>query len=292
MASTRDLEKEYDPTQWSKRFDDPKALLASHVEFGRKTSDNNRYSFNCTLNIPYGESARQKLDIYGVNLPANAPIIVFIHGGYWQGMNKYTSAYAIKPYVENGAKVFVVDHDLCPDVNLEDVVEQFQKATEFIINRVSAEGAKSVSFVGHLSGAHLIASMLNKDFIDRIGAEKFKLIKSVNLISGIYDLNELKDTKCANRDNLLSLTEANVAALSPSKHSFGHLKSFNIKFFAFTGANESPTLQQQSKDFATVLNLSGLTIQLKEIDNLDHFNIVEKLSESDYEITKIILLNL
>jgi hypothetical protein len=36
MAATRDLEKEFDPTQWSKRITNPQELLASHVEFGRK----------------------------------------------------------------------------------------------------------------------------------------------------------------------------------------------------------------------------------------------------------------
>lgn len=33
---SRDLEKEYDPTQWSQRYTDPKELLASHVEFGNQ----------------------------------------------------------------------------------------------------------------------------------------------------------------------------------------------------------------------------------------------------------------
>lgn len=243
------------------------------------------------MNIPYGEGARQKLDIYGVNLPDTAPILVFIHGGYWQGMNKFTSAYAIKPFVEAGMKVIAVDHDLCPDVSLENVVQQFKNLTEIIINMASKSGSKSISFVGHLSGAHLIASMLQKDFVDYIGAEKFKLLKNIFLISGIYDLNELKDTKCANRDNLLSLTDSNVTALSPAKWNFDHLKAFAIKFATFVGGDESPTLQQQSADFGKVLSSSGLNASFKKIENVDHFNIVQKLSENDYEITKTILSN-
>lgn len=31
-----DLDKEFDPTQWSTRITDPKELLAKHVEFGNK----------------------------------------------------------------------------------------------------------------------------------------------------------------------------------------------------------------------------------------------------------------
>jgi arylformamidase len=225
-------------------------------------------------------------------LPKDAPVLVFIHGGFWQGMNKFTSAYAVKPFVEAGARVITVDHDLCPDVTLEDVVKQFQKAAEFIINQAAANRAKSVSFIGHLSGAHLITSILQKNFIDLVGPEKFKIVKNAYLISGIYDLKELKDTKCANRDNLLSLNDLNVTSLSPINGNFHDLKEFSIKFSFFVGGDESPTLQQQSSDMVKHLSSFGLNAIFKTIENVDHFNIAEKLSENDYEITKSVLSNL
>ena len=244
------------------------------------------------MNVSYDEGERQKLDVYGVNLPNDAPIVVFMHGGYWQGMNKFTSSYAIKPFVDAGIKVIVVDHDLCPDIPLSEVVKQFRKASEFIINEAFMKKAKSISFVGHLSGAHLITLMLEQKFIDKIGSEKFKLIKNVVLISGIYDLNELKDVKCANRDNLLSLDSSNVDSVSPAKQTFDHLNNFSIKFFLFVGSDESPTLQQQSNNMKDILGSSRLNAEFREVENCDHFNIVEKLSESDYEITKIIVSNI
>lgn len=206
-------------------------------------------------------------------------------------MNKFTSAYAVKPYVEAGVKVVAIDHDLCPDVTLEDVVKQFQAAAKFVIDLGVEQGSKSVSFVGHFSGAHLIASTLQKTFVDLVGAEKFKIVKNVYLVSGVYDLKELKGTKSANRDNLLSLDDSNVTRLSPISANFSDLKQFSIKFFTFVGGDESPTLQQQSEDFSKVLSAAGLNVIFKKIENVDHFNIAEKLSEDDYEISKTILSN-
>lgn len=231
------------------------------------------------------------MDIYGVNLPKDAPIIVYVHGGYWQGMNKHTSSYAVKPYVDSQAKVFVVDHDLCPDVPLSEVVRQFQKAAERIFSYAAEHKSKSVSFIGHLSGAHLITYLFSKEMISRLG-DKLKLVKNIYLISGVYDVSELRSTKCVNRGNLLSISDDNVDALSPIKQSFDHLKGFNITFDAFVGGDESPTLQKQSREFVAHLKQTKLQANYHLLDGLDHFSIVEKLSEINYEITQKIIGNI
>lgn len=290
MAS-RDLEKEYDPTQWTKRFDNPKELLQSHVDFGNQVSDGNRYAINCLLNFSYGDTFRQQLDIYGVNLPSDAPILVYVHGGYWQGMNKHTSAYPIKPFVDQQAKVFVLDHDLCPDVTLEEVIRQFEKAAEGIFNYAVEHKSKSVSFIGHLSGAHLITYLLTGEMIERLG-EKFELLKNIYLISGIYDVSELRKTTSVNRDNILSITDENLDFLSPVKHQFGHLQDYSIFFDIYVGSDESPTLQKQSREFAAHLKMAKLHAKYHLIADVDHFSITENLSTKDYEITQTIIKNL
>lgn len=254
-------------------------------------SDSNRYAINCLLNYPYGDSFRQKFDIYGINLPKNAPVIIYVHGGYWQGMNKYTSAYAVKPYVEHNAKVIVLDHDLCPDVPLTEVIKQFQNAVEKIFSYAAAHNSKSVSFIGHLSGAHLITYLFTEDMINRLG-DKLNLIKNIYLISGVYDVSELRKTKSANRDNLLSITDDNEVELSPVKHKFDQLKGTNITFDAFVGGDESPTILRQSREFIAHLKMAKVHANFHLMEGLDHFNIVEKLSEINYDITQTIIKNL
>lgn len=256
-------------------------------------SDGNRYAINCLLNFSYGDSFRQKLDIYGMNLPKDAPIVVLVHSGHWQGMNKYTSAYAVKPFVDQHAKVFVIDHDLCPDVPLADVIKQFQTAMVKIFNYASEHNTKSVHFIGHGSGAHLITYLLSEEMITRLGSDKFALIKHVYLISGLYDVSELRKTTSANRDNLLSITDENVDDLSPIKQKFDHLKKFaGIKFDAFVGGDESPTFTRQSREFIALLKQTKLSANFHLMDGHDHFSIVENLSKSSYEITEMIVKNL
>lgn len=309
--TSRDLEKEYDPAQWSQRIKDPKELLENHIEYGNTgllllflfyflkinffsflaVSDANRYAVNCLLNTPYGESFRQKLDIYGVNLPYDAPIIVFIHGGFWQRSNKHTASYAVKPYVEHHAKVIVIDFDLCPDVSLSDVIKQFKKAVERVFSYAGEHKPKSVSFIGHDSGAHLITYLLSEDMISRLGNDKFKLLKHIYLISGVFDVSELRQTEVLNRANLLSITDENVNELSPVKSSYAHLGKYDIVFDAFVGGDESPTFQKQTREFVAHLKKEKLQANFHKLEGLDHYDIVEKLSEINYEITQTIINN-
>lgn len=241
--------------------------------------------------MPYGDSFRQKFDVYGANLPKEAPIIVYVHGGFWQGLNKHTSAYCVKPYIEHQAKVIVIDFELCPDITLSEVIKQFQKVSSRIFNYAADHKTKSISFVGHGSGAHLISYLLSEEMISRLGTEKFDLLKNVYLISGVYDVSELRKTEIVNRENLLSITD-NVSELSPVKQNFTHLQKHNVTFDAFVGSEESPTLQKQTREFVAHLKMAKLHANYHLLDGLDHFNIVEKLSEINYEITQKIINNL
>jgi len=214
--------------------------------------------------------------------------VVFVHGGYWQSMNKHTAAYAVKPFVDQGAKVIVIDHDLSPDVTLSEVVRQFEKAAERIFSYAAEHKSRSVAFVGHQSGAHLITFLLRPEMLSRLG-DKFKLLKNIYLISGVYDVSELRSTQSANGNNLLSICDDNVDTLSPLKHKYDHLHDSSITFDAFVGGDESPLLQKQTREFVAHLKQAKLHANFHLLEKLDHFEIVEKLSETNYDITQTIV---
>lgn len=203
-------------------------------------------------------------------------------------MDKWTSAYPVTPLVKKGIRVAVVDYDLCPQVTLEQLVDQVHKAFEWIADYVRKNSIKSLSIAGHSAGAHLLAMALTKGFLGKIDAD-VKVF--AYLASGVYDLTELRFLKAANENGILSLNDENVQRLSPQFHDFSYLKEFNIKLFVFAGAFESEKFQQQTRDFANV-PLKGInSVTMNILAGLDHFDIVEKLSEDDYEITKLIVSN-
>lgn len=120
-----------------------------------------------------------------------------------------------------------------------------------------------------------------------------ELLKSIFLISGIYDLNELRYAKSVNDNNLLSLTNKNVTELSPLYFDFAQWKS-NEKFTIniYVAENDSPAFKQQSKMLYALMKTFGdieQNIFYRLIDDCDHFDVVENLCDGSFEIMKDII---
>lgn len=73
---------------------------------------------------------------------ADAPIFIYIHGGYWQALDKTVSAYVVEPLYKAGHKVIVLDYDLCPNISLEQLVDQIQRAGISIVNYAMSMGTR------------------------------------------------------------------------------------------------------------------------------------------------------
>ncbi|XP_058447443.1 kynurenine formamidase [Malaya genurostris] len=293
MDSARDHQieiwnKQYSPSEWNKRFATASEVIEYHMNYVRQVSDKNRKQLRCNLNISYGTNEREKFDVYGDDLPVNAPLFVYIHGGYWQILNKDESAYCVKPLVEKGIRVFVLDYDLCPNITLTQTVEQIKRAGEYILKYATDNRIKYVCFAGHSAGAHLLLTMLDRDFVATVGT-RIQLIKHLYLISGVYSLEQLRYTSAVNADNVLGLNDSNVKKLSPLLMSYQHLTQIGIKFHIFVAEHDSSVFKQMSIDMNEYLGKYSLVSDLHMLPSLNHFDIVEKLSENDYFITQKIL---
>ncbi len=55
-----------------------------------------------------------RLDIFGTDLPADAPIFVYFSGGYWQMMSGDVSAYVVEPMYQSNVVTVVVDYARAP----------------------------------------------------------------------------------------------------------------------------------------------------------------------------------
>jgi len=104
------LEKEYSP--WA----DPQSILINWAQM----SASFLARANLTRDVQYGTNAAEKLDIFKPS-ESEAPVLVFIHGGYWQWLDKDDYAFALEPLVTAGALVATINYPLCPEVNLDTV---------------------------------------------------------------------------------------------------------------------------------------------------------------------------
>ncbi|KAF6204723.1 hypothetical protein GE061_018884 [Apolygus lucorum] len=131
----------YWPSKWSKRLAED-IICSKHYEIAYGETLANKRSILSEENTRYGEAASEIMDIYGKNIPPDAPWFIYLHGGYWVEFTKESSAYCAHPLWKAGIRVCIPDYDIAPKVTLTQIIEQMRKMTEFIIRRAVQEGSR------------------------------------------------------------------------------------------------------------------------------------------------------
>ncbi len=166
------------------------------------------------FDLAYGATAAETLDLFPA-VSADAPLLVFIHGGYWRSLDKSDFSWIAPPFVDHGAAVALLNYGLAPATPLEEIVRQVLRALAWLYRHGSRYGYDGERIVvsGHSAGAHLTAMALAALWPVFDAALPPKLIKAGLAISGLYDLEPLLYAPFVNAD--LRLDPERVYRLSP-----------------------------------------------------------------------------
>ncbi|MCE2692405.1 MAG: alpha/beta hydrolase, partial [Rubrivivax sp.] len=84
----------------------------------------------CQLDLAYGDTPAERLDVFRPSDTARepkarrrpgAPMLVFIHGGWWRSLDKADHSFVAPALADAGAVVVVPNYALCPAVGIEDI---------------------------------------------------------------------------------------------------------------------------------------------------------------------------
>lgn len=140
-----------------------------------------------------------------------------------------------------------------------------------------------ITIGGHSAGAHLITCLFTNVLGEPINN---KIIRSLYLISGVYDLTPLVDTYV---NEPLRLTKDEAKIVSPLHQTFGELHNNDTLFHVIVGEHETPKFLEQSKLMYEKFKELNFKTDLQIHTNLDHFDIVEKLNDEQFTITQAII---
>lgn len=224
------------------------------------------------LDLAYGASERQAIDLF---LPAATapPLLVFIHGGYWQSRDRKDFTFIAERLVEAGAAVALLGYDLAPMVDMDTIVAELRHGMAWLHRHVPEYGVDPgrIFVAGHSAGGHLAAMALATNWADTHGLPH-DLIKGVCAISGIFDLEPIRlcylndvvglDVEQARRNSPLHLRPL---ARCPVTVSVGEL--------------ETEAFHRQSEAYVDMLRAAGLTCELLIETGMNHFDIVAALAD-------------
>ena len=237
-----------------------------------------------TLGVPYGESEREVVDIFPAppsDSPGpNAPVLVYLHGGYWRMGHGRENNYAVRTFAEAGAAAFVVTYDLCPAVRLATILEQIKRAIAWVHTNAADHGGdpNKLFICGHSAGAHMVAMCL----AEGVPGVPDAAISGACLISGIYDLEPVM-TISVNDD--LNIEEDDLLPLSP----LNLPPTMRTPMIVAWGTAESDEWQRQSKLYAAVAKSGGAVVEELPVAGADHYSIAFDLTEPEKPLPRVIL---
>lgn len=229
---------------------------------------------NAELQIAYGQTARQVLDIFWPDRSRSAPLALFIHGGYWQALDLCFFSHLAKAANANGIALALCGYDLCPQVRLAQIIEQVRASALFLWKRYDRRVVAS----GHSAGGHLTACLLATDWKMYDAGAPEDLVPSGLSVSGLFDLIPLVPTTV---NNALKLDEPEAARNSPLYWKFSGRPVLD----AWVGGGESAEYHRQSRMLVDEWKKRGAQTAYREIAGANHFTALAPLHDPESEIS-------
>ena len=217
------------------------------------------------MSLRYGTTERQFIDLFRAESAGNAPLAMFIHGGFWRSLDPTHFSQVARGLNGRGIDVALAGYDLCPQVSIGAIVGQMRQACLYLWGRFG----KRILVFGHSAGGHLAAALFATDW-EHLGAPT-DLVPVATGISGVYELAPLMHTPM-NDDFRLDLEEAN--RLSPL---YWHPPA-GRPFDVIVGDAESSEFLRQSRTLADVWGEAGVVTHY-EAPSANHFTVIEPLAE-------------
>ena len=168
----------------------------------------------CELNLPYGDSPGQTLDVFPTTQP-QAPVLVFIHGGYWRALDKSDHSFVAPPFTAAGACVVIPNYDLAPAVTVPQITLQTVRAVAWTWRNIARFGGdpRRITVAGHSAGGQLATMMLACLWPQFDPALPADVVRKALAISALHDLDPIMRTPFL--QGTLNLTPEQVAQASP-----------------------------------------------------------------------------
>src|SRR5581483_9075045 len=223
------------------------------------------------LDLRYGQRPRATLDYFPAK--AGAPLLVFVHGGYWQRNEKERFAFVAPGPHAHGFNVALPGYTLAPDARLTEIVGEIRQSLSYLADHAGALGFDpNRIFVGGWSaGGHLTAAVADHPAV-RGGLP----------ISGIFDLEPIA---LGVLNDKLALSAEEIERLSPLRN----LPSRAMPMKIMVGGAELPELRRQSEAYHQALRARGLPATLTQLPDQNHFSIMEELARPDGGLTGVLV---
>ena len=236
----------------------------------------------CHVDVAYGSGPAETLDVFTCAQP-NAPVLVFIHGGWWRSLDKRDHSFVAPAFNQAGAMVVLPNYALCPAVTIETITLQMVQALAWVHRNAARYGGdpRRIVVAGHSAGGHLAAMLLSCRWADVAQDLSAQLVHSALSISGLFDLAPIRRTPFLQTD--LRLTPASAKRLSPA--GFAPPKG---RLYATVGAQESEEFLRQNLLIREAWGARAVPV-CEAVQGTNHLNVLHALADPQARLHRLAL---
>jgi arylformamidase len=269
---------------WHDRMYNNRALVPAHPAFlARWTSESAaaRAAGPCELDVAYGDGPAETLDIFPAP-HAGAPVLVFIHGGYWRALDKKDHSFVGPAFTRDGACVVVPNYALCPAVTVPQIVMQVARAVAWTWHNIERYGgdARRIVVAGHSAGGQLAAMMLACLWQELDPALPRDAVRSALAISGLHDLDAIMRTPFLQSD--LRLDAEQVRLASPARLPAPRQGTL----YAVAGGEESGEYHRQNGLIQEAWGTRRVPV-CELLPGLNHFSVLDALVDPSHRLHQL-----
>lgn len=277
---------QYNPTLWTQRLlvDE---LLPHHIALTSEKSECYRQNIALGLEkLSYGEDdLLGEMDVFrSSNLEDNAPIVIYLHGGWWQWFSKEQFSFIAQPFNQQGYAVYMPGYRMAQnwqnDVPMESIVKQMEYAVAAVLKEALCRGSAAVYLVGHSAGGHLAALLRKTDWdVLDVPQKAQQKLRGVFSLAGLYDIRPLVNSFI---NDEIGMSAESAAAVSPQlvPHSVS-LTGADCPLHLVLPEYDTPEFFRQAKEYQQKLLQVGEPCFLHLAKNRDHLDIIEKLCDEN-----------
>ncbi len=272
FATQAEIDREYDVERMVPDF----RPYAEHFIEGSAKA---RAELTARLDMRFGPTLDEYFDFFPARRP-NAPLLVFIHGGYWRMLSAKEFSLVARGPVARGMAVAVTNYSLCPKVTIAEITRQSRAAIAWMHRHAQELGIDPERIVvsGHSAGGQQVGMMLSTDWTRDYGLPANTLRGGIS-ISGLFDLEPLRFSWL---QPAIQLDQDVIRRESPL-HNIPHRAPPQV---VTLGGDESSEFHRQSSEYLAAWHSAGLQGRMLDQPGCNHFTAIDGFLDADHPLTE------
>ncbi len=226
---------------------------------------------NKTSNLPYLQNSKAlvqslpKLDVFEPRKAENNPVVIFIHGGYWEAGEKDTYWFLGRNLAKKDVVTVIPNYTLSPDGNYNTMAEEVAAAIKWTYENITQYGGdpEQIYLMGHSAGGHLIALVgTNPKYLENVNVIKGIILNDAAGLDMNSYLQKYPPTEKYNYNVTWTKDEANWKDASP----IYFLSEKTPPMLIYVGTKTYPSILAQNKSFIKELNIYQPKVEIKYLD--------------------------